>query len=137
MVIDYKTGRLPSGNDIVEGRALQLPLYHLAAEQLLGTPCMGGAFHAVAVEPASKERLFATVDRVRGKLTPRENFPDAMAEVAATVGRFVENMRAGRFDALPTHDCSSYCEYRHICRYSEIRAARKSPAGQDEADHAE
>jgi len=109
-VVDYKTGGLPERKDIKEGRNLQLPLYTLAAEQILGGPCAGGEFHRIGED---ETRRFPAAD------TP---------EAVELVGRLVAQMREGRFDLLPTDKCPSYCPYRQICQYSPVRAARMQPA---------
>jgi hypothetical protein len=116
-----------------------MPLYAAAAEAILGHTCLGGVFHRVAAgEPSRFERFFAALTTSRGTdpYKPDETYPDKLRGAMETVGRFVERMAAGRFDALPTHDCPSYCPFRQICHYSPARAERKAPADQarQEAD---
>jgi RecB family exonuclease len=128
LVVDYKTGRLLGARYIDAGRSLQLPLYAAAAEDMLAEESFGGAFHQVAEH---KERHFSRLRRPRGQEGP---YDERLAAALATVGRFVAGIRAGRFDALPTHECPSYCPYGQICHYSEARAAVKAgaEAGRDE-----
>ena len=135
LVVDYKTGRLPNEKDVLAGRNLQMPLYAAAAEAMLGQKCVGGAFHKIG-GGGRFERFFAAVTTARGKKPYKVDAGyDAKLEAAMeTVGRFVRQMAEGRFDALPTHDCPSYCPLRQICQYSPVRAERKSPpAGADDS----
>jgi len=124
LVIDYKTGRLPTQADMNEGRNLQAPLYAAAAGAILSESCVGGVFHGIADRRAVH---FSALHRPRGDSRP---FEERMRAAMETVGRFVANMRAGRFDAAPTHDCPGWCPFRRICHYTEARAERKTPAGE-------
>jgi len=123
-VIDYKTGLLPSKADIDSGRALQLAIYTAAVEQTLHRPGLGGAYHRVT---DGGERHFSRLKPPRGDNRTLEQRRD---EAAATIGRFVESMAAGRFDVAPTDDCPSWCPFRQICHYSPARARVKLPGAQ-------
>jgi len=128
LIVDYKTGRLPRLPDVLAGRDLQLPLYAAAAEQLLDGPCLGGAYHKIGKATGRFDQFFAAVGAARGGGYKLDGaYEDNRRAAIDTVGRFVEQMRAGRFDACPTHDCPSYCPFRRICHYSPARAERKIP----------
>jgi len=129
LVVDYKTGRLPTEKDVLAGRNLQMPLYAAAAEAMLGGKCVGGAFHKIGGGGGRFERFFAGVRTARGKKRYKvdEGYEAKLEAAMETVGRFVRQMAQGRFDALPTHDCPGYCPLRQICRYSPVRAERKTP----------
>ncbi len=117
LVVDYKTGRPPTDADMEAGRNVQLPLYAAAAEQLLGQASLGGAFHHVGEEPAMK---FFAMMKLRGReYLPCQNHTERRAAVMAKVGEFLQGMRSGRFDLLPTgRKCPSWCEYKRICHFS-------------------
>jgi len=134
LIIDYKTGRLPVLADVREGRNMQAPLYAAAVEQMLGEPCLGGAFHGIGGSGGPAERLYAAIDKARGRdaYVPNEGYAALREQVLAAVGRFVRAMREGRFDALPTHDCPSWCALRGVCQFSPVRAERKTRAPADQ-----
>ena len=125
LVVDYKTGRLPSEADIDEGRNLQLPLYAAAAEQILGTPALGGVFHHVGEDP--RMRFFAAFKFARKKYGACEGHPQRQAAAMAKAQEFIEGMSGGRFDLLPKKKCPSWCAYRRICHFSPARLPLKSP----------
>jgi len=131
LVIDYKTGALPSPTDIAAGRNLQLPLYSAAAAAMLGGEGSGGAFHRIGEGRSKKCLDFSpeTTDRSVAKLGGY----DAVHQAAMQrVAEFVTAMSEGRFDLYPTHDCPSYCPFRQICQFSPARAEVKASAlGED------
>lgn len=47
LVLDYKLGKAPTLKEMREGRSLQLPVYWLAVQQLLGLTPVGGAYDAM------------------------------------------------------------------------------------------
>jgi len=131
-VIDYKTGALPARRDITEGRSVQTVVYGAAARELLGGEAAGGAFHRIGGD--GKQLLFAAFRKSRKDNIDYERDEDYEADRDAAIermGEFVRAMRAGRFDALPTHDCPKWCEFRQICHYSDFRAERKSSQPED------
>lgn len=138
LVIDYKTGQLPSGGDIEAGRNLQLPLYSAAVEQLLGAACLGGAFHKIG-QGDRRQVYFAAVkySAAKGQYTPMKDFDAKRQAAMALAGRFVQSMRQGRFDLLPTGNCPSYCPLRQICQFSPARQELKSPPEPREDAHAQ
>ncbi len=131
MIVDYKTGGLPSPSDIVAGRNLQVPLYKAAAEALLGRPCLGGVFQRIGGS-GKRESFFAGVKFTRGAYVADDGFEQSCREAMARLAQFVTGMGRGRFDLMPTHDCPSYCPYRRICQFSPARYEFK--AGKAETD---
>jgi superfamily I DNA/RNA helicase/RecB family exonuclease len=119
LVIDYKTGSLPTRADMDEGRSVQLPLYAAAVEAAFGVAAVGGEFHRIGGK--GETRRFAA-----GGKTSVEEYAEQRDAVLAKAAAFVESIRAGRFDLLPTHDCPSWCPARSVCRFSPFRRELKS-----------
>jgi ATP-dependent helicase/DNAse subunit B len=128
LVIDYKTGRLPGKSDIDNGRALQLALYSAATKKLFRQSSLGGAFHQVGGE--TKQTYLAALKRWKEEFRPDEGFEQRQQAAIDLVGQFVQAIRGGRFDSLPTHDCPAYCSFRRICHYAKPRAALKADLGE-------
>jgi ATP-dependent helicase/nuclease subunit B len=127
LVVDYKTGRLPKFAESLDGRNAQMPLYVVAAREILGEPCLGGAFHSLREEP-KKNSYFARITRDRGSLKTVENFDELHEQALARLGGFIEAMRAGRFVLRPSGKADQaektcrHCPYTQICRYAPTRA---------------
>ena len=124
LVIDYKTGALPKASEILDGRSVQLPLYAAALERLLGEPCLGGAFHAIGRQK-HPEQWFARVECKKDKCSENEGYTADLEVVLQKIGGFVADIRAGRFDLMPAHDCPGYCPFRRICQFSPARQEHK------------
>ncbi|MCD4699108.1 MAG: PD-(D/E)XK nuclease family protein [Phycisphaerae bacterium] len=122
LAVDYKSGQMPADKDIVAGLDLQLALYAKALEAMFDMQCAGGVYHSLR---DNKHRYFATfkVPQVRGR--PKREYEELLANAMEAAGRYVHSMRTGRFDALPSRECSKWCPYRQICHYSLARARRK------------
>jgi len=119
-VLDYKTGKLPHGlkdDALAGGEALQLPLYLLAAEQLLP---------GVTIESA--EYLYFTlrggyraIHFSRAALNARRAELTGLLETAATM------IRDGWFAQYAQKDLCPRCEFRAVCGNGILRlCARKS-----------
>ena len=128
LVIDYKTGALPSPADIAAGRNLQLPLYSAAAAAILSREGSGGAFHRIGDGKSKKSLDFSTETTDRG-IARLGGYEAVSEEAMQRVAEFVTAMSEGRFDLYPTHNCPSYCPFRQICQFSPARAEVK--AGED------
>jgi ATP-dependent helicase/DNAse subunit B len=127
LVVDYKTGKLPRPGDILEGRNVQIPLYAAAAAEMMGQPCIGGAFHGIGRE--IRQRWFAAIKPAKaGGMEANDDYPAQLSGVLEIVGQFVEAIRAGRFDLFPVHECPGYCPFRRICQFSQARAENKAPS---------
>jgi len=126
LAVDYKTGQIPTGKDIVAGLDLQLALYAKALEAMFDLPTgqagmrvAGGVYHDLR---DNKHRYFATFKVPR---RPKKSYEELLAGAMEAVGRYVQAMREGVFDAIPSGKCSDWCPYRRICHYSPARARRK------------
>ncbi|MHC4294962.1 MAG: PD-(D/E)XK nuclease family protein, partial [Planctomycetota bacterium] len=103
LVIDYKTGVLPTAGDITAGRSLQLPIYTEALEQIADAHALGGEFHQVF---SNKKSHFSELKPSRDKSV---TFDQRRGEAVAKIGEFVGGMEGGCFDLLPTQKCPRYC----------------------------
>jgi ATP-dependent helicase/DNAse subunit B len=120
-VLDYKSGSTPySLSDIREGRALQAPLYALAAEYTLGRRVAESAY------------LLIPRRELSGKMSlPAGAAADENVQIAVDrAGSFVRAVRAGQFQALPGKPgaglaaCSALCDFASLCR-TDRRAIAK------------
>jgi len=118
-VIDYKSGRLEEYEDdsLVEGTAVQLPIYILAAEKLLP---------GVTVS----EALYRSVSRRGGFVDirfGRRNWDHVVAELRAIGGIVRAGVAEGVFFHHPDKDRQCrFCEMKPICGEArEIRFERK------------
>lgn len=125
LIVDYKTGRLPSPGDITSGRNLQAPLYSMAAEKLLERECAGGAFHQVG-QDAGRITSFCSLTARKGQIIENEKFAQQWQDALDALGRHIDSIRAGRFDLEPSGDCPSYCPMRLICHFSPARREVKA-----------
>jgi len=117
-VIDYKSGKPPSGKDVTEGRMLQLPLYAMAVERLLYEGSAAGPLD-VGYWGLKKEGYKAIVFKEEWEETKR-----ATAERVLDV---IHRLRSGEFVIAPRKEhCETYCEYRSVCRIRQVRAAGKA-----------
>ena len=126
-VIDYKSGNTTfSSADILAGRALQSPLYALAAERLLPGDTLVAETYYLHI--ASRERS--------GRIACQggaDSDPTVATAVDRAVG-FVEAVYAGRFPAAPSKpgqgggSCAHKCDFAALCRVTRqsIRKAREA-----------
>ena len=122
-VIDYKTGQLPTHKDIDAGRNLQLPIYTEVVERMGHQQCLGGAFHKIT---GDKVQHFSSI---KPPARDPRTFDERRSDAMETIGEFVQQMAAGAFDCLPSHNCPTWCPLRQICHYSPARAEFKNREG--------
>jgi len=134
-VIDYKTGRVRNGvsaDRLWGGRALQLPVYRLAAERLLqsrGIPA--------EIETAEYYHVIGRDAGRRIRFT-RSGWAERCADFERVLDLVAEGIRAGRFFSWP-RTCARRgpCEFDLACgaeraRWAEAKAA--DPAAQRHAE---
>ncbi len=120
-VVDYKTGGKYAGKpaELQGGRMLQLPLYVLAAAQLLEVdPAVGGAAY---VYPTRKGE-FATVEWQPEGLAARH------ADVTALLDAIVTGARDGDFLIAPAEGACGYCAFNGVCSGSAGGYAERKSA---------
>ncbi len=114
-VCDYKTGSVPSREDLFEGRDFQLTLYAMAVERMFGHlgPCVAAFYWRVGeVEAPPWWASIAGADSIQ----------DHIEEALDRIGIYVENMRSGQFHLPAACEEGLWCPYRDICRYTPWRA---------------
>ncbi|MDE0464293.1 MAG: PD-(D/E)XK nuclease family protein, partial [Caldilineaceae bacterium] len=112
LVLDYKSGGTSSyanmnKDPLQRGKLLQLPVYGLAARQLLGA----GIDIKVAYWFVTEKGKFATRPPTPKMLEEMlDDFSDA-------VGTITDGIGAGLFPANPGNDGNNcrYCEFKHLC----------------------
>ncbi|MDE0684293.1 MAG: PD-(D/E)XK nuclease family protein [Candidatus Poribacteria bacterium] len=110
-VIDYKTGRTFGAKDILEGRALQLPIYLEIAGQLLGDgyETAAGLYHKVKLNDCKIE-LGIGKESCRGEtyilarktqqMLSDENFGGMIARVSGYLEQYISGMSNGNFPLI-------------------------------------
>jgi len=105
-VIDYKTGQKSGKPDrFAGGTALQLPIYILAAQMLLGDRKVIGAEYAFATERGG----FSSVGFAREALEARKA---DLERIIVTAEQCIER---GIFVATPVGGRCRYCEFKDVC----------------------
>jgi hypothetical protein len=122
MVIDYKTGRLPTKTELESGQNVQLALYLEAVARLLEQPPLGGAFHQVLKDQL---QCFGPMKPYAGEYRAYEGFAQRHREALDAVAGYTRQMGQGDFSLYPLSQCLSWCPYRAICRHSPARRRLK------------
>ena len=117
-VLDYKTGKLPTGlrdDSLAGGEALQLPLYLLAAEQLLpGITVDGASYLYFTLRGGYRDVGFsrAALDACRKQLH----------QLLLTAADMI---RAGLFAQHATPENCQNCDFRPICGNGVLKLAER------------
>ncbi len=123
LVIDYKTGYLPSTAGDV-----QLPVYIKAVEQATGMSVCGGAFHAVQTDETAC-RTLAQFKMSRALARDDDSYDEKLQAGLDLVHEAVAGIAAGQFGVFGRHGCAgTSCPFRPICGYSDARATVKAAA---------
>jgi ATP-dependent helicase/DNAse subunit B len=133
-VIDYKTGTKQGfkKKDVESGRAVQLPLYALAVQELLmidrrAKPWRVGYWFL-------KDGGFDSLDipqlylQTSAGLRETEDWNELRGTLLSRVMSLVHRVREGQFPVYSLDDkCTGRCEYHSICRIGQVRALEKTP----------
>jgi hypothetical protein len=129
-IVDYKSGssRKYGAKAVSEGHVLQLPLYLLAAAELLladrqAAPLSAGYWF---LKQAGFKEAVTCSEVSDGRLQPSSEWESFRAQLAERVLAAVHGIRAGYFP-VASHDdqCTSTCAYRTVCRVNQVRALDK------------
>lgn len=125
LVIDYKTGSTKiTGNQILKGESLQLPLYVLAVQRLLlpDYEPIGGLYYQLSdmtmkdgILHADRLPPFLEIHPRSSSLIPAIKWDATLEGIEETVRSIVSEIRKGEFPSRPD-PCEPYCPYRDICR---------------------
>ena len=109
-VIDYKTGGNYSKSDLEKGALLQLPIYALAARDVLGLGTPTNAFYWIINRGEPKLNLRET--STRGSYSVE----DAIALMIKNLGISISAVKAAQFPPTPPENgCPSYCPVSQWC----------------------
>ena len=123
-IIDYKTGKPPPRRQVEQGLRLQVPLYMMAAEALLGKqgePSADGLY--VQVGAATSEL------GLPGAKISREELLEISRQA---VLRYVAGIRSGKFPPQPAEECPSWCRARTFCRREAAPDGEETEEATDE-----
>lgn len=123
-ILDYKTGQHPSGSQIKDGKAVQLPLYARALMELGPVDpqnILGGGYCSLRSgkreggtwSPEAKKYL----DYLARSRAPK--LEESMEKAFAEIDKAVRALRQGAFPAAPYGSCPPYCPAKDVCRISE------------------
>jgi ATP-dependent helicase/DNAse subunit B len=135
-IIDYKTGGATKFTleACRRGSVLQLPLYAMAASELIlndrdGLAWQGGYWY-IADDGFKPRQALRMYERDGDHIVLNETWETIRGFVAETVVRLVRAMRRGEFPVFSDDDkCTSRCPYNTVCRINQIRALKKSWPG--------
>lgn len=131
-VIDYKSGAAPAldPRSVLRGLALQLPLYLMAAEEVLLADRCAAAIEAGYWMPAGsgyKSRVLVAARATAEGLQPEPAWADLRPRLAGVVARLVRGMRRGEFPVSSADDeCTGRCALATVCRIQQVRWLEKT-----------
>lgn len=134
LVYDYKKSKVHSFVDIQEGRALQIAVYLMAANELLFQgkhECLGGAYYAINSFDKNvglwKKRysdITGISSRTNSNMEDSE-FEQTMESVREYIREYVKSIGNGKFVVRPSSKCPPFCQFKRICRYDKWRIQKK------------
>ncbi|MFL5871094.1 MAG: PD-(D/E)XK nuclease family protein [Solirubrobacterales bacterium] len=128
IVRDYKTGKsVARAGDFTDTGTLQIQLYMLVAERVLGLEPVAGLYQPLGAVGDEKRRPRGLVSRedervkalgtVNTDCRDADEFAAALDEAETTAIEAAREMRAGRIGRRPLGGkCPKYCNFQAICR---------------------
>ena len=131
-VVDYKSGRTArlSYADMEAGVALQLPLYTMAAHELLlsaagDLPWQAG-YWVVRERGFNPKNALAFYERQEELFQPTEAWRVLREKVLERVAAIVAGIRSGEFPMFSVDEhCTGGCEFSTVCRVNQARSLEK------------
>jgi ATP-dependent helicase/nuclease subunit B len=129
-IVDYKTGKGAgyTKNDVLDGRAMQLTLYAIAAEKLLfaDKPAVPWQFGYWFIAERGFKKTLSLHDFEKDKLTPTDDWAALKERIVEQVLSIARGIRRGEFPMYNTDEqCTSYCELKTVCRVAQVRNLEK------------
>jgi hypothetical protein len=132
-VIDYKTGGSIqlTPESVARGTTLQLPLYVLAARDLMlsgrdAVPWQAAYWYLRddGVKPRQALRMYRDVE---GRIELEPKWEQMRDGLAGTVLALVRGIREGCFAVCSADDrCTGYCPLSTVCRVNQVRSLEKT-----------
>ncbi|MFH1550289.1 MAG: PD-(D/E)XK nuclease family protein [Planctomycetota bacterium] len=117
VIIDYKTGsHMPAVEQMVAGLEIQLPVYAMAADGLLGEgPRKTREAFFISVRAGKGEKFLKNDKLARAIETARQSIAQCLAGIAG-----------GRFPSTPSIECRDYCPCKEACKFDRRRMEKKT-----------
>ena len=127
VVIDYKSGAYKADklmDHLAKGIELQIPIYLLAAEKLLGLKPAGGELYPV-MQPARRRGIYdapamAKIAEISSRSSGQldgPGFRGLLEAVEKKIPEYVERLQKGDI-AVRSKACGE-CPYEHLCRFEK------------------
>jgi len=125
-IYDYKTGsQIATRNEIASGKALQIPLYLLAYEQISHKQGVLGGYYRIRREVEDRIVLLDDAGRdlvVSSNPRATKDFRAALLASLKYSAEYIRGIRAGEFMLPAEEKCQNpYCEFSTICRFDPSR----------------
>jgi ATP-dependent helicase/DNAse subunit B len=116
-IIDYKTGsQTPGVDQMVAGLEIQLPVYAMAVDSLLGES-----------PRKTKEAFFISVRAGKGeKFLRNDDLARAVEATKQSIVRCLAGIAGGRFPSMPSIRCREYCPCKEACKFDRRRMEKKT-----------
>ena len=132
-VLDYKSGGTIklSADSVAAGTTLQLPLYALAAMELLFAdrdvlPWRVGYWY-VRDDGFKPKQALAMYDNVDGRIELNREWEDIRDGLGDIVAGLVQSIRESQFPVCSTDDhCTGHCPFSTVCRINQVRSLEKT-----------
>lgn len=125
-VMDYKTGKAASKRDIQMGTDLQLPLYALAAENVVyagrSALCCRWTYRHIR-RPLE----------LNGDVRKEDEIAQLKEQAVKHAKEYAGLIRSGKFPVAPKADRCGSCDFKGMCRYEESRTRKKLRADDNDA----
>lgn len=135
-IYDYKSGStVPKAKDIREVKDIQLGLYALVAQKVLGSEVAGIWYYQIPMKGRTEgvwrrayHDAFNAGGKRSGKLDEGE-WQELMSRVEEAVTACDDGVRSGVFDPTPSDEACRYCDYVDICRMLDSGGTELSEEG--------